>query len=102
MGLMTEENFDRYVAQHDKAEARFMKEHNGSLGRLEKGLLEVKELIVTNHAEVTERLTCLETKEIDRAGQQKAVRSWKTNAAWFLGIIIALLTIASFILTVVR
>lgn len=102
MGLMTEENFDRYVAQHDKAEARFMREHNGCLHRLEQGQNEIRELLETQHAEVTERLTCLETKEIDRAGQQKAVRSWKANVAWFLGIVVVLVAIASFVIALVK
>jgi hypothetical protein len=99
---MTEENFDRYVAQHDKAEARFLREHNGCLHRLEQGVAEVKELIETNHVEVTERLTCLETKEVERSGQKKAVASWKTNAAWFLGIALTMLTITSLVISLVK
>ncbi|MCK9571414.1 hypothetical protein M0R72_20870 [Candidatus Pacearchaeota archaeon] len=99
---MTEENFDRYVAQHDKAEARFMREHNGCLHRLEQGQNEIRELLEKQHAEVTERLTCLETKEIDRGAQKKVVSSWKSNAAWFLGIVLTLITITSLVIALVK
>src|SRR5574343_217948 len=120
MGLMTEENFDRYVAQHDAAQERFFKEHNGCLQRLEDGQRELKELVVAQHAETKAliqaetaaredcaadcetRLQALEAADTADVPRADVTEHWRNRLAWFLGIIVACLAIATFVITLVR
>lgn len=120
MGLMTEENFDRYVEQHDKAEARFMREHNGCLQRLEDGQKELKELIEVQHAETKallqqeqadretcaenceERLSALEQPVLEDKARRKLYAGWKDKLLVVLSVSVSVLTIATLVLAFTR
>jgi len=71
---------------------------NGSLGRIETTVKEIKTTVTA----IDERLQEVEGCERDRETAVKVVKSWKERLAWTLGIIIILISITSFILSFVR